>query len=366
MCKRLYEIYGDDFKMILTVPMTEAKKALGFKDNSIGVPYVIRTWEEDEDYIYSLCNDAEILLCGAAPFKYIENRVKNNKLTFKFTERLFKKGLKSLFKPKNLSFIYNTYTKFKNKNKYFVLGAGYYTPRDFNLIGIKKEQILTWGYFPTIKDFEERDLLSKKPKDKLRVVWVGRFVSLKHPEVAIYACKYLKDNNIDFDFNFIGRGDLESKIKELIDKYNLQDNVHILGSMPPEEVRNHMESSNVFMFNSNYSEGWGASLSEAMGSGCCPIVSSAIGGAKVLIENGKTGYIYEYNNQDQLNELLCHAAKDLNETNNIGLNAYKLMHDLWNGEVGINRLCSFSEAVLDNNTCEFETGPVSYSFKGVK
>jgi hypothetical protein len=37
--------------------------------------------------------------------------------------------------------------------------------------------------------------------------------------------------------------------------------------MPPEEVRVHMEQSNIYLFTSDFGEGWGAVLNEAMNSG---------------------------------------------------------------------------------------------------
>jgi hypothetical protein len=58
-----------------------------------------------------------MVIIGAAPESFVEKRLKEDKLTFCFSERLFKKGIKSLFKPKNAIGLYNRHTKYRNNSK---------------------------------------------------------------------------------------------------------------------------------------------------------------------------------------------------------------------------------------------------------
>ena len=92
----------------------------------------------------------------------------------------------------------------------------------------------------------------------------------------------------------------------MIREKKLEDCVHMLGAMSPDEVRKHMEQANIFLFTSDRNEGWGAVLNEAMNSGCAVVASHAIGSVPYLIKNGNNGYIYE--NEGQLHSLVIEKS----------------------------------------------------------
>lgn len=102
-------------------------------------------------------------------------------------------------------------------------------------------------------------------------------IKYKHPELVIEIANHLKKNNIDFKINVLGTGEMKELLIKKIAYNNLYENVFILGAMNPNEVRKYMEKANIFLFTSNYEEGWGAVLNEAMNSGCAVVASHAIG-----------------------------------------------------------------------------------------
>ena len=63
----------------------------------------------------------------------------------------------------------------------------------------------------------------------------------------------------------------------------LQNRIQILPPMPPEAVRRRMEQANLFLLTSDFQEGWGAVLNEAMNSGCAVVASHAAGAAPYLL-----------------------------------------------------------------------------------
>lgn len=91
------------------------------------------------------------------------------------------------------------------------------------------------------------------------ILWVGRLLEWKHPDDALQVAKRLKVAGYVFTMNIIGTGALEQKLKDMIEQYQLNDCVHMLGPMPPESVREYMESSQIFLFTSDRNEGWGGS-----------------------------------------------------------------------------------------------------------
>ncbi len=50
----------------------------------------------------------------------------------------------------------------------------------------------------------------------------------------------------------------------------------MLGAMSPDKVRAYMERADVFLFTSDFNEGWGAVLNESMNSGCAVVASHAM------------------------------------------------------------------------------------------
>ncbi len=356
-CEEAYKQLGSDFTFIATVPMEESKKQLGFTDYSTICPYALNAWETEENYkkATELCDNADIVIIGAASEKFVEKRLLKNKLTFFFSERLFKKGIISLFKPYNAISLYKRFTKFRKKSNCYILCSGYYAPRDFKIIGIKQEKLLRWGYFSAVKE-----LTRKYDNDIVTLLWTGRFVKLKHPEFALEAAKKLQRNNINFKMIFIGMGPMQKKMQEYIDKNHLNENVKILGSMPTEEVQKHMDNADIALFTSDRREGWGAVVNEAMVGGCAVVASDAAGCSKSLIKNGVNGFVYSHPDKQEFFEYVIKLTKDKELRKKLGINANKTLLEKWNGTEGMKRLLELSRAILTGKeTIEYEDGPCS-------
>lgn len=352
-----YKQLGDGFTFICTKPMPESMLKLGFTDFSKERPYALNAFESEENLqkAKELCNNADMVIIGAAPFSFVEQRLIEDKLTFCFSERLFKKGIKSLFKPKNAIELYKKHTRFKNNNNYFILCSGYYAPKDFKIIGLKKDKLLRWGYFSETKEIN-RDF----KKDEITILWTGRFVKLKHPEFALEAAVRLKEENIKFKMNFIGMGPMQEEMQEFINKNNLAENVKILGSMPTKEVQKNMDNADISLFTSDKREGWGAVVNEAMVGGCAVVASDAAGSSKSLIKNGENGFIYHHPNKKEFIGYVLKLAKDESLREKIGLNANKTLVNEWNGVVGMKRLLEISDAIVNNKKIpSFKEGPCS-------
>lgn len=350
-----------DFTFVTTKPMPEQMKRLGFTDWSKVYPYVLNAWESEEsrNKAMALCEQADIVIAGACDELYLKKRLSENKLTFRFTERLFKKGKISLLKPKNFKTLYEKHISNRKKN-YYVLCTGADAPKDFRFLGLPKDRLLKWGYFPAVPDIDVDALLKARRERTLQIIWVGRFVALKKPEMAIRAAAYLKEQGIPFAMQMLGIGPLEDEMRSLVRSLGLQECVSLPGSKPAEEVITCMEQSDIFMMNSDKQEGWGAVISEAMGSGCACVVSDEAGAARVLVKQDETGIYYPCRDQEKLNRALYRVATDTALREKLSRNAYAQMKALWNGAVAAERLLRFSEELLENGSAKaYPNGPVS-------
>ena len=184
-------------------------------------------------------------------------------------------------------------------------------------------------------------------------------IKYKHPELVIDIANHLKKNNIDFKINVLGTGEMKELLIKKIAYNNLYENVFILGAMNPNEVRKYMEKANIFLFTSNYEEGWGAVLNEAMNSGCAVVASHAIGSVPFLINDGVNGYIYKNGNKKELCKLveMLALSKELREK--IGVEAYKTLYNTWNARKAADNFIKYIESVLNGEKIKIKDGPMS-------
>ncbi|MBO7519735.1 MAG: glycosyltransferase family 4 protein, partial [Clostridia bacterium] len=292
---------------------------------------------------------------GAAPEEYISERAKLNKLSYRYCERPLKDGRKYLLKPKKLYGMIKTDTRYIFKRVY-LLCASAYAAKDMALAGAYINKAYKWGYFPQVKKYEDigKLLLDKKPAS---ILWAGRLLGWKHPEMAVTLAGRLKEKGYKFEINVIGNGELEAALRRMIEEKDLTDCVHMLGSMPPDRVREHMERSEIFLFTSDRSEGWGAVLNESMNSACAVIANKKIGSVPFLLRQGYNGLIYKDENEFYYLAEKCLRDRELRLT--LGENAYNTIVNLWNPETAAQRIIDLSEKLLAENKFYYEEGPCS-------
>ncbi len=313
--------------------------------------YVLQNYIDDKsrDYCQNLIDTADILVCGSAPYRLIENRLKSGKITFLYSERLYKGNYQYYKMPIRFIRFFKKYTRYKNL---YLLCASAYTAADFAKTLTFLNKSYKWGYFPELKIHNNIDALVNA-KHPATILWVARFIDWKHPEIPIEIAKRLKSDGYKFELNLIGNGELEERINQMIRDYDLTDCVNMLGSMTPEEVREHMEKSEVFMFTSDRGEGWGAVLNESMNSACAVVASHAIGSVPFLIDDGKNGLIYKDGDIADLYEKVKWLLENGEERKTISKNAYNTMITEWNAENAAKKLLQLSEKFLSGERKPF-------------
>jgi glycosyltransferase involved in cell wall biosynthesis len=201
--------------------------------------------------------------------------------------------------------------------------------------------------------------MEKKNHEVTHILWAGRFIDWKHPEYAIKLAKKLKDDGIKFNMTMVGDGELRTELEEKIKRYELSDFITITGFKKAEEVRKMMEEANVYLFTSDYKEGWGAVLNEAMNSGCAVVANCAIGSVPSLIINEENGYIYKNGCFDEFESkvrfLIMHKEKQIE----FGKAAYATIVNEWNHKLVAKRLVEFCQKIKDGNPSFYEKGPLS-------
>lgn len=354
LSKKLYELTCGEYRFIASTTLTDERKKLGYpelEDN-----FVI-TYDGVNSDVQNLIDAAEVVIFGSAPERWIENRKKQGKLIFRYSERPLKKGFEWWKYPYRF---FKWHQKNPSNARIYMLCASAYTSVDYSRFGLFKNKSFRWGYFPECKIYDKVDeLFSQKNKNEL--LWCGRFLDWKHPDDVLKVAKRLKDDGKSFHINIIGVGEMKSELEEMCEEYALSDYVTFLGSLSPENVREYMEKSGIYLFTSDRKEGWGAVLNEAMNSGCAVVASNAAGSTPYLIKNGENGFVYSFGDINALyeyvNELLENPEKQLM----MGIKAYETIVNEWNADKAAERLVCLSERIIEGEKCPtiYATGPCS-------
>lgn len=355
----MQKLLGDDYKFIATAPMEEGRVKLGW-GISEHYSYELRVYDSED--IYNECMklgiESDVVIIGAAPDVFIKERLKQNKLTFRYSERFFKNGVWRLINPRLMGSMLKHHTKYRNKNLY-MLCASAYTARDVSLIGAYPNKTYKWGYFPEIKKYDIEKLCENKNNEPVSLLWCGRFIDLKHPEKAVQVVNRLKQNGYKCSLGFIGDGPLKENMQNMVRQLGLNDRIRFLGSMPPDKVRGYMENADIFLFTSDRREGWGAVLNESMNSGCAVVASEAIGSVPFIIRHGENGFIYKDKDINDLYNKVEILIKDAELRKKLCANAVQTMFDLWSPKVAAQRLVEFSNGLLNGEIIRFTDGPCS-------
>lgn len=358
-CQLLFEKLGTDFCFVATQKISPARLSQGYSDLNSKYPFVIRAYESNatRQLVQQLTDEADVVLLGSAPMAYLQPRLKAEKLTFLYSERLYKSGYQAWKLPVRLIRFWKKYGRHRSL---YLLCASAYTAGDFAKTLTFLKKTYKWGYFPETKYYPDvKSLLDQKKQGS--ILWVGRFIDLKHPEFVLEVARRLKAENYDFHIQMMGYGPLWDAIDRQIKEEGLQEQIQLLGAIPTEQVRGYMEAASIFLFTSDRNEGWGAVLNESMNSGCAVVADSAVGAVPFLMRDGENGLIYPTRNVDILYEKVKYLLDHPQSCRELGEKAYETMTGEWNAETATKRLLALAETLLQGqkHPALYESGPCS-------
>jgi glycosyltransferase involved in cell wall biosynthesis len=359
LCEALFAYYKNEFCFIETAERG-AKSDLGKKVNK-SYNYVIdyNTFNLNKKLYLELILHAETVVFGSAPDCMIVDRIRKGGLTFRYAERFYKNGFQPHEYIRNAIAAWLHHGRYKKYPLYMLCASGY-TAADCSKFGNYKGRCFKWGYFPEVKKYDDIEKLIMNKK-KTSLIWAGRFLDWKRPDLALMVAEKLKRDGIVFKLKMFGNGLLEERIKSYIGEHSLDDVVTLAGAISPELLREEMEESSIVLCTSGFEEGWGAIVNEAMNSCCTVVVSHAVGAAPYLIKDGVNGLVYKNGNIDDLyNKVATLLSSDYNIRYSIGKNAYVTIEQKWNANIAARRLISLSESLRHNlNPETFADGPCS-------
>ncbi len=384
LSNELYRALGEEYTFVQTEPMAEERRAMGWGITDETLPY-LRCYYEEPEACRGLILDSDIVIFGGVEDeRYIEERLASGRPVIRYSERLYREGQWKAVSPRGLIRKYKDHTRYRDKEVY-LLCSGAYVASDFHIVRAYPGKMLKWGYFTETKQYDPETLFGAKGSvvedgpdgakgsvvggaiDGAKVstsrvpeiLFAGRFLPLKHPEYAVELAAHLRKQGLLFHLTMVGGGELEEELHRMVSDRGLDDCVTFTGYRKPQEVREFMERADIFLMTSNYLEGWGAVINEAMNSGCAVIADAKIGAVPFLLRHGQNGMVYR---DGDMTEFLAYGeqlVRDRELCRRLGQNAYDTIVRLWNPESAANSLLDFAEGILKHEWRVRDEGPCS-------
>jgi len=169
--------------------------------------------------------------------------------------------------------------------------------------------------------------IKKSKLDKI-ILTVGRLVKRKGFDITIKALAKLQEQTTEYNFKYwiIGTGPDHHRLKRLVKKYNLKNQVKFLGEIATPEIYRYYQACDIFIMpcreiNGDV-EGFGIVFLEAAAFKK-PIIAGNSGGAREAVINNKTGLVVNPKSIKEITKALYRLTVDLRLANKLGKNAYQ-------------------------------------------
>ena len=172
-----------------------------------------------------------------------------------------------------------------------------------------------------------------------RICAVGRLHSQKNYPLLLSAMKAVHSVYPQVVLEIYGEGEERKTLEDLIARWELGDVCKLMGRT--QNVEAVLQESDLFVMSSDY-EGMPNALIEAMAMGLPCISSNCRTGPRGLIQDGKTGLLFQTGDPDALTEKLLWALQHPAEMNQMGKTAREDVLDTY--RIG-NTMSSFMKMI---------------------
>lgn len=351
-----FKLLGDKYCFVELARVDACK---GSSEDYSTRPYLLRSWETPENYrkAMELASTAEVcVFSGFEALPFLKVRMKKGLLSFDMGERWMKKGLKNLLSPRIQKMLVAYYWGRWDKKPLYKLCASAFTAIDQNRLRTYHEKCYKWGYFTSVEDV---DVIKPSRSSIVSMMWCARFIDWKHPELPIQMAIKLRDKGYKFIIDYYGEGDKEESMRQLVEEYNLQENVIFHGAQPNYRILEAMENHSIFLLTSNRNEGWGVVANESMSKGCVIVASDAIGSAPYLVKDGENGFLFKSGDVDSLTEKVEWLLNHPDQMIQMQENAYNSMRDVWNPRCAADNLLRLISDLQEGRDVSIVEGPCS-------
>ncbi len=167
----------------------------------------------------------------------------------------------------------------------------------------------------------------------------GVIASRKNQIAAVHALNRLKESDVDVHLVFTGSVGDSNYFKKLVDTiryYGLQQKVSITGQISFERLIEYYSEASIILLPSKQ-ETAPMAVSEGMATGT-PVIASNIAGIPYMINEGKTGFIVNPDDFNQIADRIMLLLDDKDLCIDMGRTAKKVAYERWNAKLIANKL----------------------------
>lgn len=365
----LFDECNGSYCFITTKPIREERLRMGFGNEYPSYVFdassrTLDVWKKAQQII----DEAETVVLGSAPYELLRNRLKAGKLTFRYSERLWKQYKHYLKTP------FYMLDNRKTRGSYMLCSSAF-AASDYNKMGAFRDVCYKWGYFTMVDKVISLDCSNHSNSRLIRMMWCSRYLDWKHPELPIYLADRLKAKGYSFHISMYGSGQYYEKATELVRKLNLNDVMSFIGNVPNDIIHQAMRESDLFLFTSDRGEGWGAVANEAMSEGCVLVASDEIGSVPYLVKDkengctfksstrfkgfGRLGVSVDHKSLDSLVEKVEWLINNPSERRRLSQNAIKTIQETWSPKIAAKNLLTLIEEIKQGLDTSIKYGPCS-------
>lgn len=200
-----------------------------------------------------------------------------------------------------------------------IICASRYVANKYVEAGIDEKKICVIPYGINIEKFSK--IPSNKVKSRVRFSYVGHLGRHKGLHVLVDALALLKEKD-RIQINIVGEGELRDELKSKIKSMGWDKSVRFWGKVDSHKIERVYRKTDVLLVPSIWPECFGIIIIEAMASGI-PVIASRIGGIPEIVEDGKTGYLIEAGNAEELANKMSEFIKEPSKISLLGGNGFK-------------------------------------------
>jgi len=229
-------------------------------------------------------------------------------------------------------FFFKHLLSYSLKNCYRVLPVSNDLEKRILSLGAEKEKVtvlrnaVDTDRFTPEKDNKIRNKYKFK-SDDIVILFVGHLEAFKGLFELIYAFNNVKKEKENVKLIIIGDGSQKIRSKKEINELGLEESVIFAGKIPPSEIHEFYQTSDIFVLPSHTDAGGPPVVFiEAMACGL-PVIGTDVGGIPEGIDDGVNGFIVPPESVEELTKKLEILVTDESLRKEFGSNSLKKIHE---------------------------------------
>lgn len=196
---------------------------------------------------------------------------------------------------------------------------------------------------PQIYDSEK--VWEPQRHDKLRLITIGSGSGLKGNEIILKAAKLLKESlHVDFEWRITSTPKDIQPYEKITGINHENVNVNLIGKVNTEGIIEELTSADMYIHTAIIDNSPNT-ICEAQLLGI-PVIATNVGGIPQLVEDGKTGILYPYNESYTLAFNILNLYADKQRMTELSHNEFVMAHERHNPETLVNTLTSIYNDIL--------------------